>query len=61
MDKVSDANRYLQDHTVEIVRDNLKGQCTKGHSCKTTTKEALHNLLKSQTELSMKGRHQEVQ
>lgn len=61
LDKVSDANRYLREHTVEIVQDNLKGQCTKGHSCKTTTKEALHDLLKSHTELSMKGRHEAVQ
>ena len=27
-------NRYLSDHLIDIARDNLRGQCTTGHSCK---------------------------
>lgn len=45
LDQVNRANRYLKDHVVDIIADNLRGQCTKGHSCKESTKEALQNLL----------------
>jgi len=31
---IKSMNRYLSDHLLEIVRDNLLGQCTTGHSCK---------------------------
>lgn len=38
-------NRYLQDHVYAIAEDNLRGQCTHGHSCKNSTREALEELL----------------
>jgi hypothetical protein len=38
-------NKYMNQHLVEIVSDNLAGQCMKGHSCKNTTREALEYLL----------------
>jgi hypothetical protein len=27
-------NKYMEEHVVDIAKENLKGQCTKGHSCK---------------------------
>ena len=33
-DQLDEAQEYLLTHQVEIARDNLHGQCTKGHSCK---------------------------
>ena len=39
------ANLHIQAHVVDIAADNLRGQCSKGHSCKNSTKEALLNLL----------------
>ena len=41
------ANRYMQEHVTAIVADNLRGQCTHGHSCKKTTREALEKLLRA--------------
>jgi Putative rhamnosyl transferase len=38
-------NRYISDHLLEIVTDNLDGQCTTGHSCKDTAKEELQKLV----------------
>jgi len=39
------ANQYVHDHFPEILKDNLKGQCTAGHSCKKGTKESLEYML----------------
>ena len=36
---------YLQLHVAEIAEENLKGQCTLGHSCKETSKAQLLQLL----------------
>jgi len=41
----TDANTYVREHFVAIVGDNLRGQCTKGHSCKISSKEELQRLL----------------
>lgn len=41
------ANRYLQEHVTAIAADNLRGQCTHGHSCKNSTREALEELLRA--------------
>lgn len=41
----TNVNNYMQDHLVEIARDNLKGQCSVGHSCKKNAKEKLKALL----------------
>lgn len=45
-ERVRDLRRSLTQHLPEIVADNLRGQCTKGHSCKDNTKQALEELLK---------------
>lgn len=46
-DEVRDLRGYLERNLPEIVADNLEGQCTKGHSCKSSTKSVLQQLLKS--------------
>lgn len=46
-DMVAKTRTSLMEHLPEIVRDNLKGQCTKGHSCKPTSKNVLKHLLRS--------------
>jgi hypothetical protein len=38
---------YLKEHETGIASDNLKGQCTKGHSCKEESKAALKKLLET--------------
>ena len=43
------ANRFIHQNIVEIAKDNLKGQCTPGHSCKLSSKEQLQRL----TELAL--------
>lgn len=43
------ANRFIHQNIVEIAKDNLKGQCTPGHSCKMSSKEQLQRL----TELAL--------
>jgi hypothetical protein len=45
--KTIQANRYMQQHVAAIAGDNLQGQCTHGHSCKNSTKEALEELLRA--------------
>lgn len=45
-ESVKDLRQSLTQHLPEIVADNLRGQCTKGHSCKDNTKHALEELLK---------------
>lgn len=37
---------YIGDHLREIAADNLSGQCTKGHSCKSESKALLKELAK---------------
>ena len=43
-DTVRDARSYLLDHTQAIAADNLKGQCTEGHTCKPETQALLRSL-----------------
>ena len=43
-DDVRRANRFIQENIVGIARDNIKGQCTPGHSCKLSSKELLQRL-----------------
>jgi hypothetical protein len=45
--KVAKTRASLVKHLPAIVRDNLKGQCTKGHSCKPGSKNVLKQLLSS--------------
>ena len=42
------AKDYIKSHQAAIAADNLKGQCTKGHSCKHSTQEVLQNLAKKE-------------
>lgn len=49
LDDVVRANRYVQAHAVDIAADNFRGQCTKGHSCKNSTKEALLSVIARST------------
>lgn len=43
---IQKANTYFKHHLLDIVRDNLKGnQCTKGHSCKISSKEKLQRIV----------------
>jgi len=39
------AKDYLGQHLADIAADNLKGQCTKGHSCKDSTRVLLERLV----------------
>jgi hypothetical protein len=45
--KTIQANRYMQQHVAAIAADNLQGQCTHGHSCKNSTRDALEELLRA--------------
>mmetsp|Transcript_438 Transcript_438/g.991 ORF Transcript_438/g.991 Transcript_438/m.991 type:complete len:345 (-) Transcript_438:19-1053(-) len=38
-------SQYMKDHLAGIVADNLKGQCTPGHSCKNSSKVKLEEVL----------------
>ena len=43
---IQKANTHFQLHLADIVRDNLKGnQCTRGHSCKISSKEKLQRIV----------------
>ena len=44
--KVIELRRSLLRNMRKIVADNLKGQCTKGHSCKATSKQVLREMLR---------------
>jgi hypothetical protein len=39
------ARSVIIEHMAGIAQDNLKGQCTSGHSCKNSTKKVLENYL----------------
>ena len=47
-------NQYLQRNMAGVLMDNLKGQCTDGHSCKLSSKENLQKLIEIKEE-STKG------
>jgi len=44
-EKAAVANRHIQKNLASILKDNLKGQCTKGHSCKEQNKYLLSAML----------------
>jgi hypothetical protein len=33
-DSLQGLNKYMEEHVVDIAKENLEGQCTEGHSCK---------------------------
>ena len=39
---------YLEQNLAEIASDNLRGQCTRGHSCKESTRELLEKIANGQ-------------
>ena len=43
--QAKEAADYLMNIYVDTVRDNLKGQCTKGHSCKSSSLEKLQQTI----------------
>jgi hypothetical protein len=43
--QVIQTKKYLKQHLAAIAADNLKGQCTKGHSCKQDAKIILQQIL----------------
>lgn len=48
--KLSDitaTNQWLQDDMIAILEDNLRGQCTRGHSCKTSAAVRIKKLIKA--------------
>jgi hypothetical protein len=40
-------HKYLQNHMLEIATDNLRGQCTEGHSCKNSSQALLQAIVES--------------
>lgn len=54
---VIQVNQYMQDHVFEIAADNLRGQCTHGHSCKNETRKALDSILRQAKKRKSRGRH----
>jgi len=46
--QATETRHYLIHHLASIARDNLAGQCTKGHSCKSSTRAILERLMKTQ-------------
>ncbi len=45
-----ETNRYILENIEAILKDNLAGQCTKGHSCKKSSKEILTEMIKRASE-----------
>jgi len=48
-DRVSRTNHYIQTNLVSILQENLLGQCTPGHSCKSSSREILQSMIKLHT------------
>lgn len=46
-DKARQVHKYLEQHMQAIAEDNLRGQCTEGHSCKNTSQQLLQEILES--------------
>ncbi|KAL3934058.1 MAG: hypothetical protein SGBAC_010141, partial [Bacillariaceae sp.] len=45
-ESASRVHGYLADHMKEIAEENLRGQCTHGHSCKNSSRLVLESILK---------------
>jgi hypothetical protein len=43
-DKATGARKFIVDNNQKIAEDNLKGQCTPGHSCKNGTQSVLKSV-----------------
>jgi hypothetical protein len=44
---IRQANTYLLSNTKNIAEDNLKSQCSRGHSCKESAKKLLRKAIKN--------------
>ena len=44
-EKAKEAAKFLIDNYLGTVRDNLRGQCTHGHSCKVSSIEKLQRTI----------------
>lgn len=44
-ERLIQANHHFFENLTDIVKDNLQGQCTKGHSCKSSTKKILMAII----------------
>lgn len=44
-EQAKEAANFLTDIYIDTVRDNLRGQCTKGHSCKISSLEKLQQTI----------------
>lgn len=44
-ERLTQANHYFFENLTKIVTDNLQGQCTKGHSCKSYAKKVLKAII----------------
>lgn len=45
--KARQVHKYLEQNMQAIAEDNLRGQCTEGHSCKNTSQQLLQEILES--------------
>mmetsp|Transcript_35452 Transcript_35452/g.46954 ORF Transcript_35452/g.46954 Transcript_35452/m.46954 type:complete len:93 (-) Transcript_35452:56-334(-) len=44
-DTIQHTTTHIRDNLLFMSEDNLRGQCTKGHSCKVESKEALQQIV----------------
>ena len=47
--QATETNAYVLEHLPAIAKDNLEGQCTRGHSCKNSSVVILQNLVQNGT------------
>jgi hypothetical protein len=45
-------NTYFAEHIFDIAKENAKGQCTAGHSCKMSSKDGLQRFVDLEGELN---------
>ena len=45
LSKIKSIQSYTRENLVGIAKENLKGQCTDGHSCKSSSKEKLQRII----------------
>lgn len=48
MGRLSDTKAYFLQNSRQIAKDNLEGQCTKGHSCKKSSENKLKKLVREE-------------
>jgi hypothetical protein len=44
-------NEYFANHIYDIAEENARGQCTQGHSCKTSSKDLLQQYADLKSEM----------